>query len=315
VTTAAEPRPAELPLPGGKERATVRLHPLLAGRALAPAAALLRESGRLAWRRALGLGVGKDAWMPIPIQAFLVEHPGAGLVLIDSGLHPSVAVKPRENFGRVTLLAFRDLQMDAGQALPAQLRERGLDPSAVKTVVMTHLHVDHASGISEFPGATFLVSRAEWDAAANQGPTHGYVTRQFDHAFDYRLLDFEGAVREGAGAARTGATASLVGSFSGFARSFDVFGDGSLRVVYTPGHTLGHMSVVLRTGRGEVLVAGDAMYLRRTLDDTHLPYRMEDEHVFRRSLREIRRYADETPDALIIPGHDWEAWQELDAVY
>jgi N-acyl homoserine lactone hydrolase len=315
VTTAAEPRPAELPLPGGKERATVRLHPLLAGRALAPAAALLRESGRLAWRRALGLGVGKDAWMPIPIQAFLVEHPGAGLVLIDSGLHPSVAVKPSENFGRVTLLAFRDLQMDTGQALPAQLRERGLDPSAVKTVVMTHLHVDHASGISEFPGATFLVSRAEWDAAADQGPTHGYVTRQFDHAFDYRLLDFEGAVREGAGSARTGATASLVVSFSGFARSFDVFGDGSVRVVYTPGHTLGHMSVVLRTARGEVLVAGDAMYLRRTLDDTHLPYRMEDEHVFRRSLREIRRYADETPDALIIPGHDWEAWQELDAVY
>ena len=302
MTTAAEPRPAELPLPGGKERATVRLHPLLAGRALAPAAALLRESGRLAWRRALGLGVGKDAWMPIPIQAFLVEHAGAGLVLIDTGLHPSVAVKPRENFGRVTLLAFRDLQMDAGQALPAQLRERGLDPSAVRAVVMTHLHVDHASGISEFPGATFLVSRAEWDAAADQGPTHGYVRRQFDHAFDYRLLDFE-------------ATASSVMSFSGFARSFDVFGDGSLRVVYTPGHTLGHMSVVLRTARGEVLVAGDAMYLRRTLADTHLPYRTEDEHLFRRSLREIRRYADETPGALIIPGHDWEAWQELDAVY
>jgi N-acyl homoserine lactone hydrolase len=300
VTTAAEPRPAELPLPGGKERATVRLHPLLAGRALAPAAALLRESGRLAWRRALGLGVGKDAWMPIPIQAFLVEHPGAGLVLIDAGLHPSVAVKPRENFGRVTLLAFRDLQMDAGQAIPAQLRERGLDPSAVRAVVMTHLHVDHASGISEFPGATFLVSRAEWDAAGDQGPTHGYVKRQFDHAFDYRLLDFEGPD---------------VVSFSGFARSFDVFGDGSLRVVYTPGHTLGHMSVVLRTARGEVLVAGDAMYLRRTLADTHLPYRTEDEHLFRRSLREIRQYADETPGALIIPGHDWEAWQELDAVY
>jgi N-acyl homoserine lactone hydrolase len=302
VTTAAEPRPAELPLPGGKERATVRLHPLLAGRALAPAAALLRESGRLAWRRALGLGVGKEAWMPIPIQAFLVEHPGAGLVLIDTGLHPSVAVKPRENFGRVTLLAFRDLQMDAGQALPAQLRERALDPSAVKAVVMTHLHVDHASGISEFPGATFLVSRAEWHAAADQGPTHGYVRRQFDHAFDYRLLDFE-------------ATASPVMSFSGFARSFDVFGDGSLRVVYTPGHTLGHMSVVLRTARGEVLVAGDAMYLRRTLADTHLPYRTEDEHLFRRSLGEIRRYADETPGALIIPGHDWEAWQQLKAAY
>ena len=141
---------------------------------------------------------------------------------------------------------------------------------------MTHLHVDHASGIAEFPEATFVVCRAEWEAATSQGQTHGYVTRQFDHAFDYRLLDFEGRDAE---------------SFSGFARSFDLFGDGSVRTVYTPGHTLGHMSVVLRTGAGEVLVAGDAIYLRRTLDDTHLPYRTEDEHLFRRSLREIRQYA------------------------
>jgi N-acyl homoserine lactone hydrolase len=300
MTTAAEPRPAELPLPGGREGATVKLHPLLAGRALSPTAALLRESGRLAWRRALGLGIGKDGFTPIPIQAFLVEHPGVGLVLIDSGLHASVAVKPRENFGRVTIMAFRELQMEASQALPAQLRERGLEPSAVKAVVMTHLHVDHASGISEFPDATFVVSKAEWGAATSQGATHGYVTRQFDHAFDYRLLDFEGSGPE---------------SFAGFARSFDLFGDGSVRAVYTPGHTLGHMSVVLRTTRGEVLVAGDAMYLRRTLDETHLPYRTEDEHLFRRSLREIRQYSQETPDALIIPGHDWEAWQELDPRY
>ncbi len=307
MTAAAEPRPAELPLPGGKEGATVKLHPLLSGRARAPTAALLRESGRLAWRRALGLGVGKDGFMPIPIQAFLVEHPGVGLVLIDTGLHASVAVKPRESFGRVTILAFPDLQMEASQALPAQLRERGLDASAVKAVVMTHLHVDHASGISEFPDATFVVSKAEWEAATSQGQTHGYVTRQFDHAFDYRLLDFDGP-------AVTGATVSP-SSFAGFARSFDLFGDGSVRAVYTPGHSLGHMSVVVRTARGEVLVAGDAMYLRRTLDDTHLPYRTEDEHVFRRSLREIRQYATETPDALIIPGHDWEAWQKLESVY
>ncbi|HVD59028.1 MAG TPA: hypothetical protein VNC17_19465, partial [Thermoleophilaceae bacterium] len=110
MTTAAEPRSAELPLPGGRGEATVKLHPLLGGRAMSPKAALLRESGRLAWRRALGLGVGEDGLVPIPIPAFLVEHPGAGLVLIYTGLHPSVAVKPRENFGRVTLLAFRDLQ-------------------------------------------------------------------------------------------------------------------------------------------------------------------------------------------------------------
>jgi N-acyl homoserine lactone hydrolase len=88
-----------------------------------------------------------------------------------------------------------------------------------------------------------------------------------------------------------------------------------VRLVYTPGHTLGHLSVVLRTSGGEVLVAGDAVYLRSTLADDHLPYRMEDEHLFRRSLREIRQYQAETPDALIIPGHDWDAWHELEASY
>jgi glyoxylase-like metal-dependent hydrolase (beta-lactamase superfamily II) len=165
---------------------------------------------------------------------------------------------------------------------------------------MTHLHVGHASAISEFPEATFVVSAAEWAAATSQGQFHGYVKRQFDHGFDYRLLDFEGPGAE---------------SFSGFARSFDLFGDGSVRTVYTPGHSLGHMSVVLRTARAEVLVAADAIHLRRTLSDSHLPYRVEDEHLFRRSLRELRQYATETPDAVIIPGHDWEAWQQLDAVY
>jgi glyoxylase-like metal-dependent hydrolase (beta-lactamase superfamily II) len=297
---AAEPRPAELPLPGGRERATVRLHPLLCGRAAAPPAYLLRESGRLAGLRALGVGVRRSAWRPVPVVAFLLEHPGAGPVLIDAGLHASVAVKPRESLGRVGSLAFRGLKMDPGQALPAQLRERGIEPARVGTVVMTHLHVDHASGISQFPDATFVVSRAEWEAATTQGQRHGYATRQFDHAFDYRLLDFDGEGPE---------------SFSGFARSFDLFGDGSVRAVYTPGHTLGHMSVVVRTAGGEVLVAGDAIYVHRNLDATHLPQRTEDEHLYRRSLREIQQYVRETPDALVIPGHDWEAWERLDETY
>jgi glyoxylase-like metal-dependent hydrolase (beta-lactamase superfamily II) len=175
-----------------------------------------------------------------------------------------------------------------------------MEPSQVKVVVMTHLHIDHASAVSEYPDSTFVVSAAEWAAASEQGQRHGYRKRQFDHGFDWRLLDFEGRDTE---------------SFSGFARSFDLFGDGSVRTVYTPGHTLGHMSVVLRTARGEVLVAGDAIYLRRTLADTHLPYRTEDEHLFRRSLREIRQYTTETPEALIVPGHDWDAWHELEPVY
>jgi glyoxylase-like metal-dependent hydrolase (beta-lactamase superfamily II) len=300
VTAAAEPRPAELPLPGGRDGAVVRLQPLLTGTMTGPRAWFLREPGRFAWRRALGLGIKREDRLVVPVPAFLVEHPGAGTILIDTGFHPSVAVKPQENLGRLSKFTFKDVEMEASQAAAAQLRERGRGAADVKVVVMTHMHIDHASAISEFPDATFVLSRAEWEAATTQGELHGYFKRQFDHAFDYRLLDFEG---------------DQVDSFSGFARSFDLFGDGSVRTVFTPGHTRGHMSVVLRTARGEVLVAGDAIYMRRSLDNTHLPYRTEDDHVFRRSLREIQQYVKETPDALVIPGHDWEAWQKLEPAY
>ena len=300
MATAAEPRPAELPLPGGREGASVRVHPLMTGRMIGPEAWFLRRDGRLAWRRALGLGMTRSEWLEFPVPAFLVEHPRAGPVLIDTGFHPSVAVEPRKNLGPVAHILFKDVRMEAEQAATAQLRAKGVEPSRVNVVVMTHLHVDHASAISEFPDATFVVSRAEWAAATSQGQLHGYVRRQFDHAFDYRLLDFEGPDVE---------------SFASFGRSFDLFGDGSVRCVYTPGHTLGHQSIVLRLRRREALLAADAVYLRRNLDEMRLSHRTADDHLSERSLREIRRYARDTPDALIIPGHDWDAWQELDAVY
>jgi len=300
MATAAEPRPAQLPLPGGRQGATVRLHPLLCARMIAPPALLHRTEGRLAPLRALGVGVSQDDWPELPVQAFLVEHPGAGLVLIDTGFHAAVAVDPRQGMGRLGGLIFKDLRMDSEQAVPGQLRERGFSPDDVKTVVLTHLHSDHASGIGQFPDATFVVSSVEWEAAAEGGVTDGYMQRQFDHAFDYRLLDFESDAAD---------------SFASFGRSLDLFGDGSVRIVFTPGHTEGHCSVVLRLRERDVLLTGDAAYTQKTIADSALPARMADEHRFRRSLREIQLYIEQNPDALVIPGHDMPAWRRLDSVY
>jgi len=278
----------------------VRLHPLLCARMIAPPALLHRAQGRLASMRALGVGVSQDEWPELPVQAFLVEHPAAGLVLIDTGFHAAVAVDPRQGIGRLGGLVFKDLRMDSEQAIPAQLRERGFAPDDVATVVLTHLHSDHASGIGQFPNATFVVSAVEWATAADGGATDGYMRRQFDHAFDYRLLDFQSEAAD---------------SFASFGRSFDLFGDGSVRIAFTPGHTAGHCSVVLRLGDRDVLLTGDAAYTQRTIAETALPQRMADEHRFRRSLREIQLYIEQNPDALVIPGHDMAAWRRLDSVY
>jgi len=170
MATAAEPLPAELPLSGGRQGATVRVHPLLTATLTVPPAYLHREDGRRASWRALGLTLPSSQRERIPIPAFLVEHPGAGLMLIDTGFHPSVAV---EGLGRLAGLIFKDLEMEPEQAVPGLMRELGFDPDDVRTVVMTHLHADHASGISQFPDATFVLSEAEWRAAASGGPRQG----------------------------------------------------------------------------------------------------------------------------------------------
>jgi glyoxylase-like metal-dependent hydrolase (beta-lactamase superfamily II) len=226
-----------------------------------------------------------------------VEHPSAGPILIDSGLHPSIAVDKKQNVGRFFgSTVARSWEMEPEQALPDQLRSRGIEPSDVKLIVMTHLHLDHTSGMVQFPGATFVFSKQEWDAANEpRNWRNGYVTSHFDHAFDYRLLDFDDPD---------------VGSFAGFGRAFDLLGDGSIRVAFTPGHTLGHMSVILRGPDREVLVVGDAAYTRHALETGHKPYLMQDEHLFARSLREVQRYIEQTPSAVVIPGHETEPFEE-----
>jgi glyoxylase-like metal-dependent hydrolase (beta-lactamase superfamily II) len=301
MAVATEPTPLVAPLPGGRDGATVRLHPLLAGEMLAPPAYVDRRKGRIGLLRDIaGSLARRGSWIWLPIPAFLVEHPGAGLVLVDSGFHPSVADSVRPNMGALGPLLYR-VRTTREQTIAAQLADRGFAIGDVKIVVMTHLHIDHASGVSELPGATFVVDRREWAAASERGcALRGYVPRQFDHAFDWRTVDYD---------------APEIDSFAPFGQSVDLFGDGSVRLLSTPGHTRGHQSVLLRLSDREALLTGDAAFTRRALAGEATPMVLDDAHRYRRSLREIQRFAEQAPQALVIPGHDGEAWAELERSY
>jgi len=302
MAVATEPRAATLPLAEGRAGSTVRVHPILTGEILSPRSWVERHRGRLApARTALDLlgrtgwgWVPAPPWIWLPVPAFLIEHP-----IVDTGLHQSCATDVGANMGRLGGLIYR-VRMDREQALRFQIAERGVSPRDVQVVVMTHLHIDHASAVSDFPEATFVVDEREWHAAASGGASKGYQRRQFDHAFDWRTLDY---------------SADAVESFAGFARTFDLFGDGSVRVASTPGHTQGHQSLVLRTAGGEVLLVGDAAYTERELRGEALPLLVEDAHLHARSLKEIRSYLEQTPDATVITGHDADLWARLREVY
>lgn len=302
MALATEPKPAELPLPGGRPGATVRLHPLLAGELLFYDTYLARDEGRLGTLRshlsALTSRSETRPWVPIP--AFLVEHPTAGLLLVDTGLSGQAADGLKGTVDGL-MARFSQARMTPEQAVPAQVRARGLDPDEIRTIVMTHLHSDHTSGASAFPLATFVVDGREWRAAGGARPgLRGYHPPSFDQHFAVRTIDYD---------------AEAVDSHATFGRSVDLFGDGSVRLLSTPGHTHGHQSVLLRLKDREALLVGDAAYTRETLAGEARPLVSADEHRFERSLQEIRLYVRQATSALVIPGHDAGAWADLDAVY
>ena len=108
------------------------------------------------------------------------------------------------------------------------------------------------------------------------------------------------------------------GSARGFALpTLDLFGDGSVTLISTPGHAAGHQSLLVRWASGRrVLLLGDAAHIADQLDEPHTPQAfLDDAGTFRSTLRVLRAWLDENPDVLVIPGHDPELWSTLEAVY
>lgn len=294
----AEARPLQEPLQGGSVNATVMVEPLIAGEFQSPPAAQ-EYGGQRLWK--LSAFGRRRNWTWVPVPAFFIRHPGAGALLVDTGLHASISSDPKQNFGRAAAWAVRP-QLAPGEDVPAQLRSRGIDPREVRVVILTHLHVDHASAVSEFPNATFIVSAFEWEAATtDRNPTlRAYRPAQFDYVFDYRTVDFAGAG---------------VNSYATFGRTFDLFGDGSIRLAYTPGHSAGHMSVVCHLRDRDFVIAGDAVYTERQLTGKTEPAEPADRHNWRRSRQELQLFAREFPEAIIVPGHDPSFWSKLEGRY
>jgi N-acyl homoserine lactone hydrolase len=297
-----EPKPLHEPLAGGTPGSTVTVEPMVAGRVTWPQTMMERPGGRFETLKLLRALITGNPAATVPVPAFLIRHPSAGAILVDTGLHPSIATDGKENFGGVSARVGKP-DLEAGEDVPAQLRKKGLDAGEIPIVVMTHMHLDHSSAISEFPNSTFVISETEWESAAT-GPRpmlNGYRRPHFDYAFDYRTVDFD----------RGG-----IDSYATFGRTFDLFGDGSIRLAFTPGHSAGHMSVIARLAKHDFVIGGDATYTKAQLDgDAPLAPRPFDAHNYRRSLQELKLFKREYPDAIVTPGHDPEFYAGISDRY
>jgi glyoxylase-like metal-dependent hydrolase (beta-lactamase superfamily II) len=212
----------------------------------------------------------------IPIPAWLVRHPD-GDVVLDAGLHPSLIDGP-DALGPLAKLFTPDV--DSAGTLGPRLAEHGVDPSGALTMVVSHGHFDHIGGLCEVPNARLVVQASEW-TAMNSDADGGYDRALWDLGHDIIRVDGE----------------------------HDLFGDGSVVTVPTPGHTCGHQSLRVVTADGPTILTADACYFTHTLDDEVLPPFAFDEEQQRRSLAMLRRERD--TGTRIVPGHDAAAFAAL----
>lgn len=188
----------------------------------------------------------------LPGLSFLLRHNSNGdTLLVDLGIRKDWETKlPTPILQRVQQMGFI---VDVPQDAPTSLRKGGIDPAAIKHVLITHIHFDHFGDTAPFTNATFLVG-----SEAQQLVTPGWPADP-DAPFPGDLLPSERTrflTKEGW---------QPIGPFP---HALDFYGDGSLYIVDAPGHLPGHINVLVRTSPdgGWLYLAGDSAHDHRLID-------------------------------------------------
>lgn len=249
---------------------------------------------------------GRWKSVPFPALCGLLRHPQRGWTLFDTGYsrHFRQATQPfPQRFYRwVTPSILPD-----EEALPAQLRRRGIAPEDIANIVISHLHGDHIAGLKDFPNARFIIMRAELDSMRRRSPLanlrRGVLPGLLPDDFMRRVRLADECRR-----------VALPPELAAFGEGMDLFGDGSLLAVHLPGHTRGQIGVVLRQedGRTTFLCADACWNLKAIAGDlrpTWLARRLFDNEAhYLDTFARLRRLHERAPELRLIPSHCMQSW-------
>jgi glyoxylase-like metal-dependent hydrolase (beta-lactamase superfamily II) len=215
------------------------------------------------WRQ----GEDPEQRIRFPVPAYVIET-DSERILVDTGLHPGACADASAFYdGSPTMNLF---SLEVEQPLQEQV-----DPTTITKIILTHLHYDHAGGLSLLPASIpIVIQRREWEAGSDSAA----IERNFFFPRDYIDDEREVVLVDG---------------------DHDLLGDGSIELLLTPGHTPGHQSIRI----GEDLILGaDVTHFASGLDDHRFPAFADDHAEQRRSAERLRALRD--GGARVIPGHD-----------
>lgn len=190
----------------------------------------------------LAHAIDQSVWSPsvnvgVPIElsdnCYLIHHTTAGYLLWDTGISDRVAALPEGTPG-----AEAGMTWYRTGTLLASLAALGVTPADVRYVAVSHCHPDHIGNVDEFPDATLIIQKAEWDYAM------GRPQKPFSPEHKAQLLEGDK----------------------------DLFGDGSITILSTPGHTPGHESLLVHLDTtGYVVLSGDVVHFQANWDNRRVP--------------------------------------------
>ncbi len=224
-------------------------------------------------------GVNKDKSGRFSNNVYLIKH-GDDWMVWDTGVQDDMV---NVLGGRVVVHGVRGV---VHKTLLSQFEEIGVRPDQVTHIAFSHGHFDHAGNSSYFTKAKWFVQEAEFKAMF--GPNHG------DYGFIpelYKTMEDNMVVVTG--------------------DEYDVFGDGSVIIFSTHGHTPGHQSMLIRLPeRGNIVLSGDIAHFRDNLCCKRVPYMNPDKEASKRSMERIENLVEEENAELWI-NHDWDQSQSI----
>lgn len=230
---------------------------------------------------------GQTGDLAVPIPSYLIDHP-KGLVVFDTGLEPQLQYADTPEKLEAALGGFAEdvsVRFIPGENVSERLTAYGFDPNKIGFLINSHLHYDHCGGNALIPNARHVLQRREWQAANNaeQIERNGYFSRHYDLGHDRLLVDGD----------------------------YDLFGDGSVLLLATYGHTPGHQSLKISLEGQSVVITSDACYLKSTLERIILP----DPKVVNDQDAMLKNYALfnrlKKSGAIVLYGHDPEQYKTL----
>ena len=202
---------------------------------------------------------GQGGWLEtaqLVCHCLLVET-NEGLVLVDTGLGLSDIREPR-HLGAGFNMMMRP-RLNVAETAVSQVKALGFSPDDVRHIVLTHMDLDHAGGLPDFPAAKVHIFAQEYQRAMARPSWHErsrYRPAQWAHGPQWQVYDEAGE------------------DWFGF-RSVRALGDSDGEILLVPlvGHTLGHAGIAVRSGDGWLLHCGDAYFHQNEVrvDDPSCP--------------------------------------------